>query len=530
MASNNRRIVYNTRERLLSTDLNDTTALLHAKSTDELVALVTGDKFGSGAPASGVLSGGIVTANGLNLQVSVTPLLALKVGSAATSFDSDYLKIESAAPATIDLSPFVDAGQPRWVAIEVAPGDVAEVVSSRDIFQPALGTFIPTNVDKVRRPEPVFSVNAGTPSGAPQFPTGNPDQLPLAYVYLAASATQVEVLDVILCRPIYQALTQPEAWLQGRGGLDAVEQTPGFQFSINDFSYRPPSAPEQVLRSWSGDAKLFGSDPNFPLGESFPATGRDERVYVYIATPPYPSGYDNDIVGREYIDPSGRLPSAPLGSGFPFLSNGVIVITANAVNSPIPDSPKGIPNAPLTQINDPTWNGGTIDSLAYVGTLVYDDSEQNFKPQRSSRLNDGQVYFTSGSGPGAVGGPADTQIGTGSDTLALNGRLTNFFDVTEGFGPPPHVRDLKVNMTHQSVVGTSSSARVGETALDGADFGTYYRSIVDFGTPFVITEVTEDITLDRLGLFEFEHIATGGTTSLFQFRVRGYLDSILALR
>lgn len=531
MASNNRRLIYNTRERLLSTDLNDATALLHAKSTDELVALITGDRFRGPNAGSGVLAGGIVGANGADLNITVSPLLALKLGNAATSFDSPYLKIETDATTTIDLSPFVDPGNPRWVAIEVAPGDAQEVVSSRDIFQPALGTFIPQNVDKVRRPEPVFTVNAGTPAAQPVLPLGNPDVIPLAYVYIDASAAQIEVLDVILCRPVYRALNEAEAWLQGRGGIDVDEQVgPSFVIVPRNTTYRPPFSPVQSIIAHPGfNAQVVG-DPNFVAGQSFPAAGVDERFFVYLATAPYPGGYDNDIQGREYVDASGRIPSNPLGAGFPFLTNGILVFTTT--NSPNPIGAKGAPFTAITAINDPTWNGGTIDSIAYLGTVTYNDNDQTFKPQRGSDQDDGWIYYREGSGAGQVGGIlGDTQAGSSSGLIQLNGRASDFFNAGGGLAIPQHVREIKARFTH-SVFGAGGLGTVvlQETAFNDADFGVFYRNQLDADSPVGLHQEIHPIFLDDTGFFEFEHSAAVGVTSQINFAVRGYLDSILALR
>ena len=71
-----------------------------------------------------------------------------------------------------NLTAFIDPGNPRWVAIEIAPGSTPEVVSARDVFQPALGTFTVANVTKVERPEPVITVNPGAPAATPQLPAG----------------------------------------------------------------------------------------------------------------------------------------------------------------------------------------------------------------------------------------------------------------------------------------------------------------------------------------------------------------------
>lgn len=363
MASFNRRIIFNTRERLLSTDLNDMTALLHAKGTDEVVGIVSGDAYKTTTPVSGVVAGLTVYATGGNLEVRVRPGIAFKHGTPPTSLDSPYAKIELLQEQTIDLSAFVDPANPRWVAIEVAPADTAELVSTRDIFDPALGTFTPQNVDKIRRPAPVFSVNAGAPAPAPALPTGTPGVVPLAYVYIEANATQILTTDVVLCRPLLNSTTLVPTYMRGRGGLN-VTAAGGTVVQLREFAVKwagMGSTAEAILGA-TNDAGIAGS-PNWVQGEFLPAG--DQPIYAYLMAAPYPAGYDADVSGnREFVDVSTRFPSNPtLG-----VVGGLVVWSTQA---PTSNTAQGVhPNATVA-LNDPAWAGGTVpqDKTAYLGAV-----------------------------------------------------------------------------------------------------------------------------------------------------------------
>jgi hypothetical protein len=369
MSSNNRRIIFNTRERLLSSDLNDMQALLHAKGTDELMAALSGEVYKGALPLSGVIQGGNVTANGVDNTISISPILAIKHGSGATSYDSPYLKIETLVTATIDLTPHVDPS-PRWVAIEVAPGDVTEVSSTRDEFQPALGTFLPVSVDKVRRPEPVFSVNAGTPSATPVLPLGTAGTIPLAYVYIPGGGTPLTT-DVISCRAMIGSGSTAGVLLRGKGGLNVTAAGTDIAEVASTFAakFLLQHAIVSVPTGITSDASL-ASSPNWLTGESLTA---DSPAYLYVAMAPYPAGYDSDVASnREFIDVSTRLPSNPTAG----VLNGILFWSTTpptiGVDNPIGRHPSG---AAVT-LTDPAWNSGTTNFHAYIGAV----SNQSIAP------------------------------------------------------------------------------------------------------------------------------------------------------
>ena len=64
MSGYDRRLNWNTRQRLLSDDMNNSVNLLETKGTDEICAAMSGDLFRSGTPVSGIMSGGKIRTNG----------------------------------------------------------------------------------------------------------------------------------------------------------------------------------------------------------------------------------------------------------------------------------------------------------------------------------------------------------------------------------------------------------------------------------------------------------------------------------
>ena len=531
MSSNDKQVVENTRERWLSTDFNDNNALIYANAADAYAAIATGAFATTNIARGGVLSGGAVQANGFDLNITVTPIIAYKVGAPPGPFDSRFLKIQTTEPTVIPLTP--DPGNPKWVAIEVSPGQFPEVVSSRDIFQPALGTFTPQNVPKITGPLPVFTVNEGVPAPNPQLPAGNPDVIPLAYVYLEASATQVETLDVIFCRPAFQAATEFPDFKGGVGGLSVLDQTGAGTYLANPgpLNYTPPFRPTIRVQEGGTIDLAATNDPNFVEGEAFPA-GADARIGVWLAPAPYPPGYDLDVRdNREYLDASGRIPSSPATAGFPVTRNGVYVFS-NASNPT--NGPTAIPNPAITAINDSTWNGGTIDTQAmvYVGSVANYQFGTSLYPQRiNASGGNGVVYF---SRPFVGDGQADIVNDPDPPSVSqVNGRTATYFP-SAPLGPPilpVTVDTIQWSVIHGVTGGATATARVelAETGLGQAQYGVFYVSS-RIGTAGIAVE-TIDVYLDEAGFVQVTNAATSaGATSSVLFRLRGYIDSALALR
>ncbi len=545
MSSNDKQVVENTRERWLSTDFNDNNSLVYANAADLAAAIVSGDL--SSVPVErrgGVLAGGKVSSDGVTLTVQVSPIIGYKVGNPPGPFDSEYLKIQTVTITNIPLDAFVDAGNPRWVAIEVSPAQTAEVVSSRDIFQPALGTFVPQNVPKITGPDPVFTVNAGVPAPLPLLPQGNPDVVPLAYVYIPPAATFIEITDVILCRPLMLSGTNSQAFVGGGG----VSATGSYNCQFEELSYTPPNRPTLSITQGLGDIAPTiinantPNDPNFKQGEAFPG-GTDVRIGVWFAAAPYPPGYDLDVSkNREFVDPSGRIPSVPQGTGEGYTQNGVFVFTSTS--SPVSPSNLrldlvGAPIPSIPTINDSTWNGGTIDrdSIVYVGSVANYTVGGDLYPQRVRTAGGckGQVYISI---PVIGEGQVDEVVfGNPPSENLVDGRSAQYFPPVPGSTKilPDSVYTIQCLVFFEvdrvgAVPGALGEVEILETGVAGAQFGRFYLERLE-GTDDQRSAKVVDLYLDINGFVATRNQSlSAGTTTRLSFTLRSYIDSVLANR
>ncbi len=446
MSSNKRRVVFNTRERLLSTDMNDMTALLNSGTSDDIAAATTGDFFDTSLPLgsrqSGVLSGGIVTFIVASTSVNISPIRALKLGSGATGFDSDYLAIQTSANTVLPLASFIDGAQDRWVAIEIAPGGFTELASTRDIFNPALGTFTPVNIDKIDGSLPLITVNAGTPAATPVLPTGTAGTIPLAYVYLEAAATDINAIDIILCRPLMGANKSDLAGtadlveITGVGGIDVTAADKPNNIACRDVMFRWGERNRVPIGITNGETTTVAiqaaGSPNYELGDATPVA--DAPLYVYAMAAPYPSGYDADVAdNREFVDLSGRIPSN--------IDSQVNSIVYVSLQPPLLNALGSSPVSP-TSVNDPVWNGGSSRFIGYLGAFAFHTTN------------------------GATGSGAQITEG---DTVRVNA----FTDTTQS----PTDQDVEQNTT--STV-TSSLRNMSPLEQDGSSQGLFIIQPIAF--------------------------------------------------
>jgi len=540
MSSNDKQVVENTRERWLSTDFNDNNALIYANIADYVAAVGTGE-FSAVATTNrgGILAGGLVTANGVTLDIEISPLLGFKVGPPPGPFDSRYLKIQTIEPTAIDLTVFVDPGNPKWVAIEVAPGQIPEVVSSRDIFQPALGTFTPQNVPKITGPQPVFTVNEGVAAPNPQLPLGNPDVVPLAYIYLEAGASAVNGEDIVWCRPQFLSARNFQEFT-GRGGVEVDDQIGAGTYLCKPqpITVTPFGRPTLAIDQGLGPIQptiidvAATNDPNFAQGEAFPA-GADARIGVWFSPAPYPPGYDADVRNnREFRAFGDRIPSVPTGTNNGYTANGVFVFSA--VSQGALDNFQGNPEPAILAINDSTWNGGTLDPLAtyYVGSVANYQVGTSLYPQRLNAPLKGVIYFSQP----LIGGNQNL-VGS-SATTVVNARTADYFPAGP-VGPeilPNSVFTVQwfVSVERDGPPNNATRVAISETGLASATFGLFYENVGNTAsappTNSLLASVI-DVYLDGIGAVEVENQAPNpGVASRLSIRLRSYIDSILAKR
>lgn len=520
MSGFDRRLVWNTRERLLSDDMNNSVNLLETKGTDEICAAMSRDRFRSGTPVSGIMSGGKVTANGSTLDVFISPMIGWKYGTPATTYDSAYLKVETATELVQNLSGQVDGAADRWVCIEVSPGEIAEVSEQRDIFNPTLGTFIPQNVDVVYEPAPVVTVNVGVPSANPVLPPGTPGTIPLAYVYLQAGTSSIDDDDIVMCRPLFN-VTTPDFNQYGVGGLD-VDNVGTTLVKPVACSYKfglQGRSTTVIPRECNCN---LPSLPNWATFETFVPNVDYTPVYAYAALPPYPSGYDQDVANNRELVTSptfSRIPSMvdnPVGNGLLVWSTTEPVIGLAGI---------GPRSGGDFEINDPTWGDGQIkgEGNFYVGCV------SNW----GTAVNPGLARQKTTAGRVAILEtdklPRDfSQLGAGG-SIAQNGDLRNISPLlldSYGIGNfqiLPNAREWTAYLIDQNN-GNSTEYTVFVTSFTTpiANWEMRDNSIVSKG---YLSPIESDIS----GVFGYSHDVQTNTNT-FVLIVYGYTDPVLGAR
>lgn len=385
MSSDIRRLLYNTRERLLSTDFNESTDHTHRAVIEQLNAVLNEAFYSAGVERSGVIAGMEVSVVPASLTVSVGAGLALKRGTAPTTRDSDMEWIELRTAQTVNLAAHVDGANPRWVAIEIAANDAVETSAFRDQFNPATGTFSSVAVDKVRGSSPTLSVRAGTAAPAPVFPAGGAGTIPLAYVYIPAAAATLTAGDTVGCRPLLTARTREGTHFNG-GGVNC--DNGGSTVSPHAFAVKPSGAPFTMRLNLGGSIDLdVAGDPMWETGDSYPAT--TQPIYLYAAIPPYPAGYDSDISIREFqpgsnIVPGSRIPSVTTSG----MSN-CIVVASN--DPPLVGTGSFDGTSTISGLNDATWGGGASIAAYYIGSVSF---FAGIGLQGQRYTGGGEVFFT----------------------------------------------------------------------------------------------------------------------------------------
>lgn len=223
MGSGNPRIITNTRERALSTDLNRTESFMtydsHEFSRHLVNREIGGDFYnfpGMQAPYTALppssdfliphdcLSGLMVrpdNATGLLIDPGEAAFFVPAFAN-ATADDSKYVYVSSPGITSIGDLPFTTNAGPgiRWDIVECQPTEVLTESQSRDIYNPANGQFTSSLVEKVRRGSLTFRIRSGTAGGG----IPNPDSawMPLAAVHVRTDATGFNNCDVYDIRPL----------------------------------------------------------------------------------------------------------------------------------------------------------------------------------------------------------------------------------------------------------------------------------------------------------------------------------------
>jgi hypothetical protein len=301
MTSNIDQTQWNTRERAVSSDLNRNNRLLHRAISEALSFIASGATKRTGCFGDSF----IATPQAGTMKTTIGTGLALVADSSQTYPDSTAVWIESREirEVTHDAA---DA-QTRFDVIEMRAGQLVSSTQARDVFDPVTGAFSVQNLTKEIKAYPEFRITKGTPALVPAVPAGSSGWIPLAYVRVPGGAVSLTATDVIYCRPILAAQDPAGAWVtptptrhatRVRGGgvnaaggslvaSSAIDMSGRFPGYYTDFRLGTASELRVTTMTWDGTG--------------LPAA--DGVIYFYACPPPYPSGYDSSLAGREFWTP-----------------------------------------------------------------------------------------------------------------------------------------------------------------------------------------------------------------------------------
>lgn len=215
MASGNRRIIINLKERLNSDDINRLQAA-SARHTAELYRYfldsqtMEAQSWGNttigattDSPMRGVILSGMMptTSGTAPTTMSITAGVALVVNpdAPASSDDSPYKCV--IAPSGTVAMPTIGTND-RIGILEATRVNVLTESATRDVFNTSSGTFAPQTVEKVREDHFTYAIRLGsdtTTAGWPGFQSG---KLPLAIIIFASNATSFDNAEIYDVRPL----------------------------------------------------------------------------------------------------------------------------------------------------------------------------------------------------------------------------------------------------------------------------------------------------------------------------------------
>lgn len=223
MGSGNKRVIWHTRERAVSTDNNRAESMVVTDAHEAVRARNNQDTLGSfnenpglvqpytalpGAPdvliPHDCLSGLLVRPDNAGFLL-IDPGEAgffVPAFSGATADDSKYILIASAGVSDTGLLTFTANAGPgiRWDIVECQPTEALLESSSRDIYDANTGIFTPALVEKVRGGVLTFRIRQGTQGAG--IPDIDPAWMPLAAVHVRTDSTGFTNCDVYDVRPL----------------------------------------------------------------------------------------------------------------------------------------------------------------------------------------------------------------------------------------------------------------------------------------------------------------------------------------
>ncbi len=420
------RLTVNTRQRLLSADINNISALTAKAMIMLELAREVGDGYtGASLGRSGVVGGFMVRCLPATNIVEISPGIAIMASTAVSpTYDPPEVWIQSDAAVQLDLSALIDATNPRLVTIEVGPSDGVIVSTPIDVFDPGTGLFIvDPSAPRVQGSVPIWFTSGGAPAASPTIAAGTVGRVPLAVVKLVASQASFadEYASILMCRPLLgaDAGLVPRDYVEG-GGCSVGEESGGSLVGLTDVYLSRLNASLAGIEGEVSGLIPFGLRARTASTTS-PATllGVAGVVYGYAAPPPWPGDYGpmapreawqrnpnavafataGNVVGgagSTFISLAAETPSSPgrtFRSAIVFWDSvapyGLERGTGNAplqvidARGPHPDTaPGGSGTVPLTAAQDPTWGPSqSVSESVYVGALAALGLANNFMAQ-----------------------------------------------------------------------------------------------------------------------------------------------------
>lgn len=426
---------------------------------------------------SGVMFGYAATATGLTTNVTISAGVALKV------IDTTHARtLRMVAAGVVSLAASQDAVNPRWVAIEL---------------NATTGALVTT---------------LGTPgvAAAITFPAGVANRIPLCYVYLPATGTNIAQTDLVDCRPLLMDhrhmndSLSPQLATCSVGGVSASTTTVASFESVHG-----TWAEGLPFRMAAFTADLSAVSGYWATGETYAGlAGDDAWVKVFIMRAPYPVGYDSDVArtARTFYHTGTRIRGGVSGQ-----VRGGIVIVTEAVNPTYNHA--GTPAAALTS-NEAVWNGVTSTEGVYLGSLSY----LNGIGWVLSTIVGDTTYFatstyTSRRSVVGDGNSGTTQFRT-SDPL--NG------------GPSGHIPSHRCAFLI-GVFLISAAANPSNAYLRGAGGTPEYYFRVERPAGSEVTEIADQFWLESSLTLDWNIPATAGGHTLIVW-MKAYKDGILSMR
>lgn len=231
MSSGPNNVIFNTRERVVSRDLNRLQQFSGAALAQVLMRMRGQRQLLSAHEAPGVtFDPALLTISdqvqhrvigGCMVRCDAPGYLTVDAGSVAfyapgystSTDDSDWVVVDDPGATSTVLLPFVaNAGAgTRMDIVECRPYETSSLSENRDVYDASTSTYAPTLVSKASGAALTYRIRQGT--AAAGLPAKDDNWCPLAVVAVTTTATGFTTCDVYDVRPLLDAAAQvPLSW------------------------------------------------------------------------------------------------------------------------------------------------------------------------------------------------------------------------------------------------------------------------------------------------------------------------------